>query len=696
MPTKPANNESLRREMLAVFRRAKLPTCPSIAARVLALINDPSTSAKDFAVVIESDPALAARLLKIANAAYFGQRGTITNIKRALTLVGLRQLRLIVLGFELVGHLDKLGGRAFDLPRFWRDAVLRACVARALARRVVPRCAEEAFIVGLLQDCGVLVLAQIFGPEYAELYGAVGNQPAAFHEAERSRFSHDHVEAMDVLTDQWDFPDLIRAPMRWHHRPVPLEGDTADVQLLAAVAYVAGSVCLETGPTGESPDLCSYCRDTLGLEKEDVEEILEESEADFGPAAALLDLALPDDLDVAELMVQANDHLNRALDELGRQVREAEDERDFVQRENLAIRHALGQYRDRAARDPLTDLLNRGALLATAISRLEAARAADEPVTVLFVDLDNFKRVNDVFGHRTGDELLVTAANVLRSGFGPDSVVGRYGGEEFVVLDIGADLEETRRRVVRLLEAVRNIELPNQSGQGTTTCSIGCLWESVPTDESIDSLIAIADELMYRAKQAGKDCACLRRAGDTGHNDLRHPAAVEMIGQHEPLLPSVTDGQPVDESDLRRVAEKLNRQAQRQIGSTRKIERLPSMTSATLTVVHTVSIERHDEECFVRNTSLGGVGLLVGRRIRKGDILEIRVDSDAEPTFIAGVVAFCRHLGGSIHELGLQLLQHAREQILSGDPARTARNLEMFHRTIRDRARDENDIKRSA
>ena len=152
----PRDASSLEDELGRVFAKAKLPSNPAIAAQILELVNDPNSSAEQFAQAIEADVALAARLLEMANAARFAQRTPATTIQRAVTILGLRRIRMVALGFQLVSHLDRLGECSFDLKRFWQQSVLRACLGRQMATNVAPNHAEEAFLIGLLQDCGVL------------------------------------------------------------------------------------------------------------------------------------------------------------------------------------------------------------------------------------------------------------------------------------------------------------------------------------------------------------------------------------------------------------------------------------------------------------------------------------------------------------------------------------------------------------
>ena len=125
-------------KLRSLFGKTKLPTNPAIAMEILRLADDPTSNAEQFAKVIQTDGALAARLLQMANTAGFGQRAPATSIQRAVTVLGLRRIRMVALGFQLVAHLDRLGGCSFDLKKYWQHSVLRACLACELAAKVVP------------------------------------------------------------------------------------------------------------------------------------------------------------------------------------------------------------------------------------------------------------------------------------------------------------------------------------------------------------------------------------------------------------------------------------------------------------------------------------------------------------------------------------------------------------------------------
>ncbi|MEK6643012.1 MAG: HDOD domain-containing protein, partial [Planctomycetota bacterium] len=197
--TRPASLASLRDKLSQLFSKVKLPSSPALATKILELTEDPDASIDDFANVIRLDGSLSARLLKMSNSASLGQRTPVTTIPKAVSVLGLSRVKTAALGFQLVGHLNKLGSCPFDMTRYWQQAVLRGCVARELAGIIVPRLREEAFLVGLLQDTGVLLLVQVLGRDYADLYQKYAHSHATFYAHERTDARYAHVDASAVM-----------------------------------------------------------------------------------------------------------------------------------------------------------------------------------------------------------------------------------------------------------------------------------------------------------------------------------------------------------------------------------------------------------------------------------------------------------------------------------------------------------------
>ena len=164
------------------------------------------------------------------------------------------------------------------------------------------------------------------------------------------------------------------------------------------------------------------------------------------------------------------------------------------------------QLREATERDPKTGLLSVGHWREQAERALVAGRSRGGEVGVLLLDLDHFKAVNDTYGHLVGDELLVAAAQAMRAAVREGDLVGRFGGEEFVVLLPGADATVAGAVAERLRLAVADltVTLPDGDGQVQVTASVG--GALFPVDGySLDELLTRADRALYVAKHAGRD-----------------------------------------------------------------------------------------------------------------------------------------------------------------------------------------------
>jgi diguanylate cyclase (GGDEF)-like protein len=157
-----------------------------------------------------------------------------------------------------------------------------------------------------------------------------------------------------------------------------------------------------------------------------------------------------------------------------------------------------------AMTDDLTGLPNRRAFLAAAERAIDLIGAAASPPTLLIVDLDHFKRVNDAYGHRAGDQALQAAAQALARSVRSDiDFVGRLGGEEFVVLLDAADEETARRAAENARAAIAAMRVATPNGEIAVTASIG--YTPLAAQDSVSAALQRADEALYVAKRAGRN-----------------------------------------------------------------------------------------------------------------------------------------------------------------------------------------------
>lgn len=173
--------------------------------------------------------------------------------------------------------------------------------------------------------------------------------------------------------------------------------------------------------------------------------------------------------------------------------------------ENRELSHHLALYKEKSQLDGLTGIFNRatfGELLPEAI---KTSNAGPSDLALIMLDIDNFKSVNDTYGHLAGDEVLRTLGRHLHESFRRHDIVARYGGEEFVVLMSGSGQEQTLRAAEKLRKSFKKIQI---AGLPVITVSLGCtLYRH---GESAEQFIQRADIALYDAKHSGKDCVRMR------------------------------------------------------------------------------------------------------------------------------------------------------------------------------------------
>lgn len=178
----------------------------------------------------------------------------------------------------------------------------------------------------------------------------------------------------------------------------------------------------------------------------------------------------------------------------------------------LILRHDRDHVRQLADRDSLTRLLNRRAWDEAAIAAME--NSASRPLSLLFMDLDHFKVLNDRQGHAKGDQALVAVAQAISEELRPSDLLARYGGEEFVALLDGADEQQAMQVATRLCRRVHRLEIPIDDNTLVLSISVGVAVRH-PSD-TLQSLIERADKAMYDAKMGGRNRAHAQPPDGTG------------------------------------------------------------------------------------------------------------------------------------------------------------------------------------
>lgn len=253
----------------------ELPTLPQVAVTLMNLLDDPSTSANEINRVMARDPALASKILKLVNSAYYGLSNKVSSLNQSIVILGFRTVKSVALSASVMGLFKgpKRSG-LFDRTQFWKHSIVCACVARLTAGKQRGMDVEMAFSAGLLHDIGKQVMEHYAPEETDQVITTAEKERCSFIEAERMLFDVDHAELGGWLAETWDLPRGLQDAIKEHHDTANMTSDpqmTAVIQFANYLAKVKGM----GGPGSfEEPGLAKIVWELLEIEKSDLPELV--------------------------------------------------------------------------------------------------------------------------------------------------------------------------------------------------------------------------------------------------------------------------------------------------------------------------------------------------------------------------------------------------------------------------------------
>lgn len=231
-----------------------LPTVPAVATKVIDCLDDPDGSLDDVRELIERDPALSARILKVSNSSMYGFSTEIQSLGQAISLVGGRAVRNLVMAVAMRETYAEFG----DLEQMmWEHSMAAGPTALAVAAKLAPQLdGDEIFTAGLLHDIGKTALANSHRDEYEALSKTVFAGGAELVDAEREQFGFDHAALGGRVVEQWSLPDSAATVIANHHAEDLVELSRGDAATAAVVSITSGCLNkLGAGRPGPVEDL---------------------------------------------------------------------------------------------------------------------------------------------------------------------------------------------------------------------------------------------------------------------------------------------------------------------------------------------------------------------------------------------------------------------------------------------------------
>ncbi len=478
------------------------PTPPPVALKVLQLAQTPDIDLAKVADAVSADPAIAAKVMRIANSAMYARRRQSANLRQALITLGLNATLTLALSFTLVNTLRRTSTGGFDFAAYWRRTVLSAAWGKLLASELGRRDAEEVFLASLLQDLGMLVVDKLW-PEVYEGISPFKIEHARICQHEQNCIGTDHRSIGSALLGIWNMPaGLVQAVQHSHDASA---GGVPEAENKPFVRCVAMSGELSDVWLGARNEVAlrrvgQQAHKFLGIQPHRLGEMFDLVREQLPVAEELFQMELYDAAQLQDITEAARETLMvRNL----HQINEAQD----LQRRTSKLEEENSELKTENVRDPLTNTHNRRFFEESLAREFETANRHGWPLSVVFVDLDKFKQVNDTFGHQAGDAALQTVAKLLRETLRDSDIVARYGGDEFVLLLPGVDAEKADGVGVRICSEIRGRS--TQAPDGKTfgiTLSLGiATCDSHNRFDAPKALLAAADAALYHSKRTGRD-----------------------------------------------------------------------------------------------------------------------------------------------------------------------------------------------
>jgi diguanylate cyclase (GGDEF)-like protein len=468
---------------------------PSVAVKVLDLCQRENLDLPAIAKVISNDPALVAKILKTVNSPAFALRQEVRTVSHAVALLGVNSVRTLVLSFSLLRDVRK--GQRAALTNYWKRSVVAALCARELASVLKFAYREEAFLVALLQDIGILALRQLGEPVYNDLLESAGWDHDRLVSGEQVAFDCDHAEVGAWLAARWRLPERFCQAVGYSHKPWRFEGDASgDMSTLVKISALAGSVAdiwIRPDATGAAQRAHIECSKTFRGSGILLEEVVKNVSAALPEIASLFEIDLGSHERTQEVLAEAQEAL------AGATVPNAP-----IKFKPPAPNSPASIARKITERDLATDLPVGGAAAQYMDEQFLLASQQGEPLSVIMAEVDNWRALTDRLGEKASAALLRSIAPCMSNRLRKKDLVARCSDGEFlfVLPETNADGAEVVAERARMMVASQ-MHSTLGGASVAVTMSFGCATLLEGSSPSAADLTAMADHALYAARAAG-------------------------------------------------------------------------------------------------------------------------------------------------------------------------------------------------
>ena len=485
--------------------KIRLPTPPAIAIKILDTVRGDNFTFEDLARVIESDPALAARVLKAANSPYYRLSSQVSSIEKSVAILGTHTVKNIALSFVICSEFQYDPYETFDVTIFWRHA-LSSAVAAELTATLVRVSSNDLFITALMQDIGILVMHGYRPRDYQLVFNYRKESQRPLPEIERMIFACDHQEVGAELLKSWLLPEEIYEPIRYHHQEAAVP---QRYRITTALLSIAGNLSSFYNGSEDVDKIrrVKHILDTeFGIQGSAVDTLIESVATTTLELFSAFEITPGALRPFSQILQEANSELGELYDSYELQIIELKQAKTKLEKQAKELNRANVRLREIASKDGLTDIFNYRSFQEAMDRELIRSKRYGKEFSLIFFDVDNLKAINTDYGHPVGDLVLVEVCRAVGKNIRACDIFARCGGDEFAVIMPETDGDGAAIVARHLKDCVENLAIPADQKMIVAQISIG-ISSYNPADPGVDKkrLILMADKALFKAKDNGRN-----------------------------------------------------------------------------------------------------------------------------------------------------------------------------------------------
>jgi len=476
-----------------VLESPSLPTLPTVAYKLISISSNEEIGMKDIADLISKDASLSAKVLKIANSAFYNLPCKISTIHQAASRLGMNAIRNLTLSFSFLSVKAKSKKVVFNYEKFWEQSLSNAVAAKLIMAEIGKSDWEEIFVAGLLQNIGELIIATSLPQQYEQVLLETFKSEKSTFELEQQIIGADHAFIGYEVTKNWGFPSLLLTAIQYHHCPEGYKGNDKKLQLTVDVVYLSGiitNILFSSNPQKYHQKFLNESKALLNFNDEIIDKILKNVVSEITQTASLFGFHTKNSKSIEEILQEANAALsaiNLAYDQKNRELEEKSKHLEKL-----------------AHLDSLTQVYNHGYFQSFLEKEINLASRKNATLNLILADVDSFKNFNDNYGHQSGDFILKELCKLMRKALRDYDMIARYGGEEFAIVLVETTGQEAQIVAEKLRESIALHTFIDKNKKYKLTVSFG-VAEIKPAVDTFtkNDLIGFADKALFESKKKG-------------------------------------------------------------------------------------------------------------------------------------------------------------------------------------------------